>query len=129
MEDVKVKEEPGDGYGVASFARGAEASTSGMDDADDPIAREIDVFVKPQLDSSTQVRQTILFHCIYDRAQITRSTTTTNSTLRCSWSVIFQLFEHKHVLKKGKRGCPATSMIGMHWTELLGLYNSQLTKS
>lgn len=58
MEDVKVKDEPGLESGSAAFARGGEASTSGMEEDGDSIVREIDVFVKPQLDGSTQVRLT-----------------------------------------------------------------------
>jgi hypothetical protein len=81
MEDVKVKDEPGLESGSATFARGGEASTSGMEDDGDTIVREIDVFVKPQLDGTTQVRlkrnsilmENPLFHAQVQRAGLERS--------------------------------------------------------
>jgi hypothetical protein len=76
MEHVKVKDEPGLESGSAAFARGGEASTSGMEEDGDSIVREIDVFVKPQLDGSTQVRlkrKSILMENVLSHAQVQRA--------------------------------------------------------
>ncbi len=55
MEDVKVKDKPGENFASSAFARGGIASTSYAEEEDDPIVREIDVFVKPELDATTKV--------------------------------------------------------------------------